>query len=159
VAEPAENRRVFIEAHELPGLWLGVVRGDAPALRRILGARRGGRDGIALALLGLAGIVPGAGVAPIAAAHLLLSLAALPLHRRRGLGVRENQRLLLWWVGLALLACAALRAAGVPLPPLAALALAHVGHARNLRRGLERPGEVPRKSDRPAPASARDAST
>ena len=47
-------RRVFVERREIPGLVIGTARGDAAACRRVLGARRGGRIGFALALLGLA---------------------------------------------------------------------------------------------------------
>jgi hypothetical protein len=124
-----------------------VLRGDTPALRRILGARRGGRHGVVLALLGMLSLAASANVAAVAAAHVLLCAAQIPLHRRSELSVRENQRLLLWPVGLTLLACAVLRALALPVPPLAALAVGHALHVRSLRRGLERRGEVPREEE------------
>jgi hypothetical protein len=131
-------RRVFIEAHELPGLLAGLVRGEARSLRRILGARRGGRYGVGLAALGLVLAAHPRHWPALLAAHAVLSLVGLPLQRRHGLSPRENQRLALWWLGMALALCALPRALGAPELPvaMAAVALAQIGHARNLNRGF-----------------------
>ena len=41
-------RRVFLAPNEVPGLMLGALLGESVAFRRILGARRAGRIGLAL---------------------------------------------------------------------------------------------------------------
>ena len=134
-------RRVFIEMHELPGLLRGLVRGEARSQRRILGARRGGRYGVLFTALGLLLAAPPGDWPALLGAHVALSLVALPLQRRHGLDPRENQRLALWWLGIALALCALPRALGAPELPVAmgAVALAQIGHARNLNRGLAAP--------------------
>jgi hypothetical protein len=93
-------RRVFVEGHELVGLVIGTARGDAVACRRVLGARRGGRLGFGLALLGLGLAAPGVRVALAAAAlHVVLGLGVgLFARRRSGHRTREVQRLALWTV-------------------------------------------------------------
>jgi ABC-type Fe3+ transport system permease subunit len=93
-------RRVFVEGRELVGLVIGTARGDAVACRRVLGARRGGRLGFGLALLGLGLAAPSVRVALAAAAlHVVLGLAVgLFARRRSGHRTREVQRLALWTV-------------------------------------------------------------
>ena len=102
-------RRVFLEWSEVPGLVAGVARGEGAAARRVLGARRGGRVGFVLAVLGLAAAAPSRESALFAAGlHVALGLL-LGLANRRGGGhtTKEVQRLALWTVltplGVALL--------------------------------------------------------
>ncbi len=100
VAPPRAPRRVFVERREIPGLVIGTARGDAVACRRVLGARRGGRIGFALALLGLALAAPSPRVALLAAlAHVVLGLVVgLRARARSHHTTREVQRLALWTV-------------------------------------------------------------
>ncbi|MFI5316268.1 MAG: hypothetical protein ACHQ6T_11250 [Myxococcota bacterium] len=91
-------RRAFLEAREIPALVLGTARGDASASRRVLGARRGGRVGVGLALAALALAAPSARAALTAVAlHGALSLSlGLANRRRASHTTREVQRLALW---------------------------------------------------------------
>ncbi|HXZ84838.1 MAG TPA: hypothetical protein VEI82_05055 [Myxococcota bacterium] len=120
-------RRVFLQWHEVTGLVLGVARGDAAACRRVLGARRGGRVGLVLALAALALAAPSPSAALGAAAlHVALGLL-LGLANRRSGGhtTKEMQRLALWAVLTPAGVAALVRplAAGSALPLLCAVLL------------------------------------
>ena len=103
-------RRVFVERREIAGLVIGTARGDAVACRRVLGARRGGRIGAALALCGLALAAPSLRVALLGAfVHVALGLVVgLRARAKSFQTTREVQRLALWTVltplGVAVLA-------------------------------------------------------
>jgi hypothetical protein len=132
---PARPRRTFIEWRELPGLLARAPRGDAVALRRVLGGRRGGRIGAALAA-GLALLAAADPIAALAGIATYAGLAALTAarHRRQGLGGYWALRLLLWTLPVPLLLAALARGLGCRsrlLLPLAAL----IGWAL-LERGL-----------------------
>jgi hypothetical protein len=109
-ASARRPRRVFVERREIAGLVLGTARGDAVACRRVLGARRGGRIGFALALIGLALAAPSPRVALLAAlVHVVLGLLmGLRARAKSFQTTREVQRLALWTVltplGVAVLA-------------------------------------------------------
>jgi hypothetical protein len=109
-ASARRPRRVFVERREIAGLVLGTARGDAVACRRVLGARRGGRIGFALALAGLALAAPSLRGALLAAlVHVVLGLlVGLRARAKSFQTTREVQRLALWTVltplGVALLA-------------------------------------------------------
>ncbi len=109
-ASARRARRVFVERREIPGLVLGTAGGDAVACRRVLGARRGGRIGFALALTGLALAAPSPRVALLAAlVHVVLGLLMGVRARAKSFQTtREVQRLALWTVltplGVAVLA-------------------------------------------------------
>ena len=99
--DPARRpRRVFVERREIAGLVIGTARGDAIACRRVLGARRGGRIGVMLALAGLAVSAPSLRVAFLAAlVHVSLGLlVGIGARRRSGHHTREVQRLAVWTV-------------------------------------------------------------
>ncbi len=135
------TRRLFLAPREVPGLLLGAVRGDAVALRRILGARRAGRTGLALALTALALAAPSLAVALIALA-LHLSLALYVVIPRRGvvpLTAFQELLLSLWTVAPLFVALASLRVIwpGSPLPALIAVPMGHLLVWRGLRGGLE----------------------
>jgi hypothetical protein len=126
-------RRTFLDARELPRLAWGAFAGRDVALRRILGARRGGRYGAALGVLALLLAVPAGELWLVLAVHGALTLATRPWLRL--LDWRQQQRLLPW-VAAPLLGVAALgRALGAPALPLALLALtvAHAMLAMHLR--------------------------
>lgn len=127
-------RRVFVESHELAGLVLGTARGDAVACRRVLGARRGGRLGFGLALLGLALAAPSVRAAAAAAGlHVALGLVVGGFARRStGHRTREVQRLALWTVLTPLGVAALARLAGFGSTRLC-LAAAIVGQLLLLR--------------------------
>jgi len=107
-------RRVFLERREIAGLLIGTARGDAIACRRVLGARRGGRIGFALALGGLALAAPSAHAGALAALlHVGLGLlVGLWARARTGHRTREVQRLALWTVLTPLGVAALARLAG-----------------------------------------------
>ncbi len=135
------TRRLFLAPREVPGLLLGAVRGDAVALRRILGARRAGRTGLALALTALALAAPSLAVALIALAlHLSLALYVV-IPRRGAVPLTAFQELLLslWTVAPLFVALASLRVIwpGSPLPALIAVPMGHLLVWRGLRGGLE----------------------
>ncbi len=135
------TRRLFLAPREVPGLLVGAVRGDPVALRRILGARRAGRTGLALALAALALAVPSLAVALIALAlHLLLALYVL-IPRSSAVPLTAFQELLLslWTVAPLFVALASLRVIwpGSPLPALIAVPMGHLLVWRGLRGGLE----------------------
>ncbi len=135
------TRRLFLAPREVPGLLVGAVRGDHVALRRILGARRAGRTGLALALAALALAVPSLTVALIASAlHLSLALYVV-IPRRGAIELTAFQELLLslWTVAPLFVALASLRVIwpGSPLPALIAVPMGHLLVWRGLRGGLE----------------------
>ncbi len=135
------TRRLFLAPREVPGLLVGAVRGDPVALRRILGARRAGRTGLALALAALALAVPSLTVALIASAlHLSLALYVV-IPRRGAIELTALQELLLslWTVAPLFVALASLRVIwpGSPLPALIAVPMGHLLVWRGLRGGLE----------------------
>jgi hypothetical protein len=131
-------RRTFIEARELPDLLAGALRGSDVALRRVLGARRGGRIGAALAALLalLAASDARAAVVGIAAYAGCSALVALR-HRASGLGLYRALRLLLWTLPLPLVLAALARSAGLRSRLLlpAAVAIAWLLLERGLRGG------------------------
>jgi hypothetical protein len=141
-ARRAASRRSFIEWREVPGLLVHAALGRDVALRRVIGARRGGRIGAILAAVpawlaatdlaaALAGLGAYAGFAALTAAG----------HRRSGLGGYRALRLLLWTLPGPLLAAAATRGLGSSSRLLLPLAVG-VGWAlleRGLRRGLAGP--------------------
>lgn len=104
-------RRTFLGWRELPALWLGVARGRPAALRRVIGARYGGRAGLVLGALGLL-----LGVRPalwpwLVAAQLAIAMPAARL-ARPPLAWLAYQRVSLWLAGSALVLCAALALLG-----------------------------------------------
>lgn len=134
-------RRVFLTRAEVPGLLRGVLTGDATALRRILGARRGGRYGASLAALATLAAVPPAALATLVVAHLGLSLAGHFAVRAADLGPRQYQRLVMWALAVPLLVSAPLRLLGLGvLPAILAIAVGHGLLWSGLRRGIHRRG-------------------
>ena len=130
-------RRVFLQNHEIPTLLAGVAQGDAVAMRRVLGARRGGRVGVALGLTGLLLAVPLAAMPWLVGGQLLMGVAGGAVARPR-LSWLEYERLSLWLAGAALIAVAPLRPFLPEVLPLAAggALAAHLWLWRSLRRGL-----------------------
>ncbi len=137
-AEPP-SRRVFLQLGELPGLALGVLRGEPAAQRRVLGARRGGRYGIAYALAAMLAAVPLQRLAPFLVAAGVATLAGWGVRRSRsGLELRAFARLSLWLVSPCLLFTSPARLSEPDSLAPALLGLV-VGHAllwRNLSSGL-----------------------
>lgn len=128
-------RRSFIQLHELAGLLLGSALGRPVALRRVLGARRGGRIGAAIA----------GGLTLLAArdAHSLsigltsyLCFATLTAirHGDRGFGGYRSLRLLLWTLPGPL--CAALAASALGIGSRLLLPAAVIAAWVLLERGL-----------------------
>jgi hypothetical protein len=135
-SEVRRPRRVFLEAHELPGLVAGTALGDATACRRVLGARRGGRVGVMLALAALA-FAAGSLRAALGAIllHVALTLAlGLASRRRRSHTTREVQRLALWTVVTPL--CVALLARALFGPSALVLCAAVLAGQALLLRAL-----------------------
>lgn len=133
------TRRASVQWTELPGMLVASITGDAPRLRRIVGARRSGRFGLLLAVAS-GGLAFGPGLLPAALlAHLLLSGLGFALTRSAaGLGPRAYLRLSAWPVILPLVVAAAIAPVLGGRAGLAWAALL-VGHAllwRGLRRGL-----------------------
>jgi hypothetical protein len=118
-------RRVFLEWAEVPGLVLGVARGDASACRRVLGARRGGRVGVLLALAALALAAPSRRAALAAAVlHVGFGLVVGLWNRRTGGHTTKQVQRLALWTALTPAGVAALArplAAGSALPLAAAV--------------------------------------
>lgn len=136
-------RRVFLSRDEVPGLLRGVLRGDATSLRRILGARRGGRYGAMLAAAATLVAVPPAAIAPAVVAHVALSLAGHFATRPPAVGPRQYQRLVMWALALPLLGSAVLRPFDLgALPAILGLAVGHGLLWSGLRRGLGTEREV-----------------
>lgn len=150
----AGPRRNFIEIRELPALLVGAALGRAAALRRVLGARRGGRIGAALAAL-LAALASPDALAAAAAVGAYFCLAALTAtrHHRMGFGGYRSLRLLLWTATAPLLLAALARALGSQsrlLPPLALL-VGWILLERGLRGGLAEPADHSRGAAGAAP--------
>jgi hypothetical protein len=105
-------RRAFLETHELPRLVVGTALGEAAACRRVLGARRGGRIGVMLALAALALAAESLRAALAASAlHVVLALVVGLANRRIGMHTtREVQRLAVWTVVTPLCVTALVRA-------------------------------------------------
>ncbi len=137
--EGAPPRRVFLRASEVPGLLLGVSRADPVAQRRVLGARRGGRVGLALGLVALALAVPDWTTAVgLALLHLASTLGLGFVGWRTPLGELQRLRLSLWTGAPPLLLAAALRLNSPEslAPALAGLVAGQLLLYRALRRGL-----------------------
>ncbi len=133
------ERRSFIGVREVAPLLLGVLRGEPASMRRVLGARRGGRIGIGMALA--CGALAAGSVAAFtlaASAQVLAGLALSALHVGP-LGVREWQRLSLWTAAPALLAAAPLRLvwADSALPALIGVCAGQLLVWHALRQGLD----------------------
>jgi len=127
-------RRAYLARSEVPQLVVGTALGDPVACRRVLGARRGGRIGLLLALTGLALAAPNPRAALEAAfVHVALGLlVGLRARRRSGHRTREVQRLALWTVLTPLGVAAIARLAGFGSEPLC-VAAAIVGQVLLLR--------------------------
>ena len=136
----ARPRRNFLEYREVPRLLWGAGLGDAPALRRLLGARKGGRIGsvISVGLLTIA--APSFEAALVgAAAFLALGGVAAVRHREvQGLNLRQCLRLLLWTVPGPLALAGAAHLAGIEsvVPLLLAAAFGYLLLDGGLRAGL-----------------------
>jgi hypothetical protein len=136
------ERRVFVEANEAPALVLGALRGDPVALRRILGARRGGRIGVVAGALALAIAAPPRAWLALGAAHMAVALGVWAATRQRtGLAVREVLRVSLWpaFPLVALAATLRLVWPDAAWPALAAILAAGALVFRALSRGLDGP--------------------
>ncbi len=136
-------RRVFIEVGEVPRLVAGALKGEPAAVRRILGARRGGRIGIGLFGVGLLLGLPTGPWTLIGAALLLGAAFALRPWPRSAprLTWIERTRLSLWTTGPILVLCGAftLVLPGNPLPGLLGVAAGQVLVIRGIRNGLPAP--------------------
>lgn len=136
----AAPRRAFLRPGEVPGLLVGAVRGEQPAMRRILGGRKGGRYGIALVALGLATAVPWRAVPLIALIGLLGAGVGAALQRGpHRLGFRDYLRLSLWVVAPLLLIAAPARIHELDslAPGLFGVVAGQLLLWRNLARGLD----------------------
>ncbi len=135
----ASPRRVFLSPREIPGLLAGVLRGDATAQRRVLGARKGGRFGVVLGLAALVLVSPGwlAGAA-LAALHVALTLGVGFASGRSPVRAHQRLRLSLWAGTPPLLLAAPLRLAWPEsvLPALLGLIAAQLILDRSLRRAF-----------------------
>ena len=103
-------RRSFIAAGEIPGLLQGALRGDPVSLRRLLGARRGGRWGLLMLAVGLLLALPTPGsIFPLLALHLALALyVVIPRIDLAKLELRQELVLSLWTVAPLLVVLAPL---------------------------------------------------
>jgi hypothetical protein len=117
----------------------GVLRGEQPALRRVLGARKGGRYGAAMAAAGLVAGVPVSAIPGV----VLLGLAAAAVGALAGRGAHgmtlyEYLRLSLWAVAPLLWLAAPLRLLepDTLAPGIFAVAVGHALLWRGVRRGL-----------------------
>jgi len=152
VSARTPERRVFVARAEVPRLLRGVVAGDGVALRRILGARRGGRYGALLALAATLLAVPLGSLAVPLACHALLSVAGHFVGRAPRLAPWQYQRVSLWALALPLLCAAPFRWLGAgwlgagDLPAVVAVGVAHGLLWRGLRRGLDAAPPEPRPS-------------
>lgn len=134
-------RRVFIVVPEIPGLLRGAIFADPVSIRRILGARRGGRFGALLALAALAPHVAAGTGAPTIGAHLALSLLGWSIQRGT-LGPRQYQRVVLWMLAPALAVTAPLALflakGSVGAAALASVVAVLAAHARLIRYARRR---------------------
>ncbi|MFQ5699901.1 MAG: hypothetical protein ACE5IL_16685 [Myxococcota bacterium] len=89
-------RRSFVQAHEIPGLLVGALRGRPEALRRILGARRGGRYGALLLLAAALVATPPHQIPWLAGLWIALAVGSWRLQRPRDLGLRQVLRASQW---------------------------------------------------------------
>ena len=131
---------MFIAADEVPGLLRGALCGAPVALRRLLGARRAGRYGLAMAALALAAAAPARSLPALVALDLVLSGAAALLGAAgSGLGPRQHQRLVLWLLAPLAVLAVPLRIAAPDsaLPAALAVTAAHAWLWLLLRRGLD----------------------
>jgi len=133
-------RRLFLAPREIPSLVLGALRGDPVALRRILGARRAGRTGLALAVIALALAAPSPAAALLVVVlHLFLALyVVIPRPGSLPLSVFQELLLSLWTAAPAMALLASLRLVWPEswLPAFAAVLLGHLLVMRGLRSGL-----------------------
>lgn len=133
-------RRVFIEAREIPGLVLGALRGNAAVLRRLLGARRAGRIGLALALGWLLLTCPRPDlIIALILLHVTLTLAGAWLRRAPNPpGWLDQLRLSLWMVWPLLCVISPLTWIGLEsiLPAVVAILAAQILLWRGLAKGL-----------------------
>jgi len=134
------TRRVFISAGEVPRLMTGAVLGRPVALRRLLGARRAGRYGVAATVISAVAALP-ADLLPLALiTHAAMSaLGMLLANSETGLGVMQYQRLSLWVLAPVLAGLATLRLfdEAAPLTSCTAIGFAHLLLWRGMRGGLE----------------------
>jgi hypothetical protein len=134
-------RRVFLASNEVPGLMLGALLGESVAFRRILGARRAGRIGLALALVGLALAAPSLPTVPLLVVlHLLLALfVVVAVSGPVTLSLIEELRLSLWTVAPLLVLFAVLRLIWPAswLPAVAAVVVAHLLVWRGLQAQID----------------------
>jgi hypothetical protein len=124
----------------VPGLLRGALVGQPAALRRLLGARRAGRLGIALAAAALVAAAPWHALPWLVGLDLALSvIAALLGSAGTRLDPRQHQRLVLWLVAPFAVAALPLRIArpASALPAALAVLAAHVWLYVLLRRGLD----------------------
>lgn len=135
----APARRVFLRASEVPGLLLGVSRADPVARRRVLGARRGGRIGLALGLVALALAVPDwTTAAGLTLLHVASTVGLGFVGVHTPLGELQRLRLSLWTSAPPLLLAAAFRLIWPEslAPGLAGLVVGQLLLYRALRRSL-----------------------
>ncbi len=131
-------RRVYLEWRELPGLYAGALRGEPVALRRILGARKGGRIGLALGLATLLAAAPLDALGWLVGLHVALGLAVAAVTRAAtGLGPRQALRLSLWPAAPLLLLALPFRPLATAAPAFVAVAVGQLLLWRGLRRGLD----------------------
>ena len=135
------SRRVFLAPNEVPGLMLGALLGESVAFRRILGVRRAGRTGLALALVGLALAAPSLPTVPLLVVlHLLLALfVVVVISGPVTLSVIEELRLSLWTVAPLLALFAVLRLIWPTswLPAVVAVLLGHLLVWRGLQAQID----------------------
>jgi hypothetical protein len=141
VHEPmSAPRRVFIRLGEVPRLIASASLGDAPALRRVLGARHGGRIGVVLCgVLASLATPTSSALAVGIAAYLALSIVASVRYRdAEGLGRLQCLRLMLWTLPVPLVLAIVARLLGAPgaLPVLIAAILGYLLLDGGLRMGL-----------------------
>lgn len=133
------TRRTFLVAREIPGLVGGVLRGEPPAMRRVLGARRGGRYGAVMAAAGLIAAVPVRALPLVALLGLAAAAAgALAGRRAHEMGLYEYLRLSLWAVAPLLWLAAPLRLLepDALAPGIFGVGVGHALLWRGVRRGL-----------------------
>ena len=75
-ARPPLERRAFLVPREVPALVSGMLIGRAASLRRVQGARKGGRYGVGLAAATALLAFPWSWLVAALAAHLVLTAAS-----------------------------------------------------------------------------------